>query len=52
MRYYGLSRSRDRKGNIIKRNLNDWVNCLHTNCGGGYEDMWVLVVEVYEKTDN
>ena len=46
---YGLSRSRDRKGNIVKRNLNDVVNCLHASCGGGWEDMWVLVVEVYDE---
>lgn len=45
---YGLSRSRDRKGNIVKRNLNPYINCLHTSCGSGYETMEVLVVEVYE----
>ena len=45
---YGLSRSRDAKGNIVKRSLMNWVNCLHASCGGGYETMWVLVVEVEE----
>lgn len=49
---YGLSRTRDKKGNVIKRSLLPWVNCLHTNCGGGYETMWVLVVEVYDEEDN
>lgn len=48
---YGLSRTRDAKGNIIKRSLNDYVNCLHASCGGGYETMMVLVVEVYGNTE-
>ena len=45
---YGLSRSRDKHGNIVKRNLNDVVNCIHTNAGSGYKTMEILVVEVYE----
>ena len=45
---YGLSRSRDKHGNIVKRTCNPYVNCLHASCGGGYETMWVLIVEVYE----
>lgn len=49
---YGLSRTRDAKGNIIKRSLNDYVNCLHASCGGGYETMMVLVVEVYEESNS
>ena len=48
---YGLSRSRDRKGNIVKRNLNPFVNCIHTNAGGGWKTMEILVVEVYDETD-
>lgn len=44
---YGLSRTRDKHGDVIKRTLNPYVNCIHTNCGGGFENMWVLVVEVY-----
>ena len=31
---YGLSRSRDKHGNIVKRSLNPYVNCIHTNVGG------------------
>ena len=46
---YGLSRSRDEKGAVVKRNLNDFVNCIHASVGGGYENMWVLVMEVYEQ---
>lgn len=49
---YGLSRTRDAKGNIIKRSLNDYVNCLHASCGGGYETMLILVVEIYEEENN
>lgn len=43
---YGLSRTRDAKGNIVKRSLHPYVNCLHASCGGGYETMMILVVEV------
>jgi hypothetical protein len=43
----GLSRTRDEKGNIVKRNLNDYVNCLNASCVG-YETMQISVVEVYE----
>lgn len=50
-RIYGLSRSRDKYGNIVKRNLNDFVNCLHASCGGGYKTMEILIVEVYESED-
>ena len=50
---YGLSRNRDKKGNVVKRNLNPYVNCLHTQVGGARETMEVYVVEIYEqhKTD-
>ena len=45
---YGLSRSRDKHGNIVKRSLNPYVNCIHTNVGGGYETMQVLILEIYD----
>ena len=45
---FGLSRSRDKKGVIVDRPVNDYVNCLHTCVGGGRETMWVLVLEIYE----
>ena len=44
---YGLSRSRDKKGNVVKRNLNPYVNCLHTQVGGARENMEVYVIEIY-----
>lgn len=45
--FYGLSRTRNRKGEIIRRTLKPVVNCLHASCGGGgYETMQVLIVEV------
>lgn len=44
---YGVSRTRDRQGVIVRRDLRDWVNCVHTMCGGGWETMEVLVLEVY-----
>ena len=42
---YGVSRTRDKKGRIIRRNLNDYVMCIHASVGGGRENMWVLVAE-------
>lgn len=45
---YGLSRSRDKQGNVVKRNLNPYVNCLHTQMGGGRLNMAVLVIETME----
>ena len=48
MEVYGLTRTRDAKGVIIKRTAAAYVMCLHANCGGGYETMQVLVLEVYE----
>lgn len=47
--YYGLSRSRDKKGVVVKRNLNPYVSCIHATVGG-IENMWVLIAEVYEET--
>ncbi len=49
---YGLSRSRDDKGNIVKRSCNPFVNCLHTSVGHCYETMEVLIVETYGEEDN
>ena len=52
MKIYGLSRSRDKKGAVVKQEPQDWVNCIHASVGGGYENMWVLLLEVYEDGDN
>ena len=43
---YGVSRSRDKKGVIVNRTLNPYVNCIHTMVGGGYETMIVAVMEI------
>jgi hypothetical protein len=49
---YGVSRSRDKKGVIVKRNLNPFVNCIHTMVGGGYDTMIVAVMEIeYEQQE-
>lgn len=43
----GLSRSRDKSGKVVKRNLNPYVNCLRTGIGGHCrENMEVFVTEV------
>lgn len=47
---YGVSRTRDKKGVIVKRDLRDWINCVHTMAGSGWETMEILVLEVYEDT--
>lgn len=52
MEAFGLSRSRDKKCNIVKRSLNPYVNCIHTMVGGGWDTMEVLVVIVYEENSN
>ena len=46
--YYGVSRSRDKKGKIVKREFKDYTMCIHAQVGCGRENMWVLVAEVYE----
>ena len=32
---------------MVKRSLNDYVNCLHTQVGSARDNMEVYVVEVY-----
>lgn len=34
---YGLSRSRDKQGNVVNRPINPYVNCIHTFVGGENE---------------
>lgn len=46
---YGVSRTRDKQGVIIKQTTLPWVNCIHRNCGGGWKTMEILVLEVYEE---
>lgn len=47
---YGLSRTRDKHGDVVSRNLNSYINCIHTQVGGGRENMMVLVMEIeYEQ---
>ena len=48
---YGVSRSRDKKGKIVKREFKDYTMCIHAQVGAGRENMWVLVAEVYEEHD-
>ena len=45
---YGVSRSRDKKGKIVKREFKDYTMCIHAQVGCGRENMWVLIAEVYE----
>ena len=47
-KYYGVSRSRDKKGRIVKREFKDYTMCIHAQVGSGRENMWVLIAEVYE----
>lgn len=45
---YGVSRTRDKKCHIVKRELKDYVMCIHAQVGG---NMMVLVAEEYETED-
>ena len=45
---YGVSRSRDKNGNIVKREFKDYTMCIRASVGGGRESMWVLIAEFYE----
>lgn len=47
-KYYGVSRSRDKKGKIVKREFKDYTMCIHAQVGAGRENMLVLIAEVYE----
>lgn len=48
MRVYGYSRTRDKKGRVVKRDCNPYVNCIHTRVGTARDNMEVLVAEVEE----
>ena len=48
-KYYGVSRSRDKRGKIVKREFKDYTMCIHAQVGAGRENMWVLIAEVYEE---
>lgn len=48
---YGVSRTRDARGVIVKRDVRPWSNCVHTMVGGGWETMEVLVLEVYDEDE-
>lgn len=51
MEIYGLSRNRDRSGKVVKRNLNPYVNCIHTLVGTARDNMEIYVIEVYEEQE-
>lgn len=37
-KYYGVSRSRDKKGRIVKREFKDYTMCVHASVGGGQRE--------------
>ena len=43
--FFGYGRKRDESGAVVKRFLNTYVNCLHTQIGHARENMEVLVAE-------
>ena len=51
-KYYGVSRSRDKKGKIVKRKFKNYTMCIQAQVGAGRENMWVLIAEVYEEHDS
>ena len=42
---FGLSRSRDKYGNVIKLSESDYVMCIHSRVSSGHDNMWVLIGE-------
>lgn len=48
---FGVSRSRDKQGNVVNRPINPYVNCIHAQVGGGRENMAVLVIEIEYEED-
>ena len=48
---YGLSRSRDKQGNVVNRPMNPYVNCIHAQVGGR-ENMAVLVIEIEYESES
>lgn len=48
---YGISRTRDKKGVIIKQTTLPWVNCIHTMVGGGHFPC-TGVIEIYDNTED
>lgn len=46
--YYGVSRSRDRGGQVVKRELTNYTMCVHPNAASGFPTMLVLIAEVYD----
>ena len=47
---YGLSRTRDDKGNVTHRNLNPYTNAIHSRTGHAHENMEVYVYEEETKS--
>jgi DNA (cytosine-5)-methyltransferase 1 len=43
--FFGFGRSRDKKGNVVSRHLNDYVNCIHAQVGSARDIMQVLVAQ-------
>jgi DNA (cytosine-5)-methyltransferase 1 len=45
--FFGFGRSRDKKGNIVSRHFNDYVNCIHAQVGSPRDNMQVLVAQLF-----
>ena len=48
---YGVGRTRDKYGNVTKWSYNPYVNCIHTQVGGGRINMGVYIAEIYEQDE-
>lgn len=44
--FYGLPRSRDKKGKVVKRTLKPHTNCIHAQTGMARENMEVYIVQI------
>lgn len=45
--FFGFGRSRDKKGKVVSRHFNDYVNCIHAQVGSPRDNMQVLVAQLF-----
>lgn len=45
--FFGFGRSRDKKGKVVSRHFNDYVNCIHAQVGSARDNMQVLVAQLF-----
>ncbi len=44
VKVFGVSRSRDKTGKVVKRSLKEYIMCIHAQVGG-VEKTWVFTLQ-------